>query len=544
MKASNEQFILSEKLDIFHEHCRVALQEQEQERLYDLLYNYQKIIRDEIKRCLGTSDKINTFSPQKHQFYSATFLYFRKEILWHIVEFSLFLSLAKDTILSRKDGDFLYPSEIVVMFIELIEASTFKQCVLSNAALVAALQKRETTETSVEQFNHLAEQTAKKWRFILSQVGGLDQERDLTDEQYRQSLPDALRVYFTEQSEHLPTANIKVLASSTNSAGKQLSEPEKSALQVKPSSKPQDSLVPYQKGSADIDYFSESIALPEECSEEMMVWLILLNSELLLQRKIAKSFDDASIATNVDGSSMPELVLQQLDYVVRRVSKLFDFFVARNDQLETEIERRLSDVTEHVKLVADAVEKLFLFVDDARKWTKQLVTKPETCEQRPIHFEFESSVIAPPTREETSEERLMIVVKKEHAPGYSQSLSLFVTPNQSYKESPQQKFKNLQEKFRHLFQDCQAERAYLKELLYVRCNRKDGLDLCEKTDQEQSMSFNRTKNDYELTITEWQAWQKNMFGHVAELEKIILEANTVASMSNLGGYDAGKECRK
>lgn len=540
MESSNEVFILSEKLGILHEHSREALREENYDRFYDLLHNYQQIIRDEIKRCLGTSNDVKIFSQQEDKLYPSTFVYFRKEMLWHTIEFAIFLNLAKDTIVPGKEGDFLYPSEIAVMFIELLEASTLKQCVLSDVMLAEAIQRRETTASSVNQLNHLAEQTTYKWRFVLSTLGDLDKERELTDKQYLLRLPDVLRAYLISQGEHLSIANTKALVSPTLSslsgAEKQSSESLNMALQASRDIDMQDSaLVPYQEDSVYIDYFAESSALPEDCNEEMTVWLILLSSEVLLQQKISMSFD---------GSSITELVLQQLGSIVRRTEKLSGLFSARNNQLETEIERRLSDVEGHVNTVANAVEKLFFFTENARKWTMQLMTKPETCDSMPVHFEFESSMMVSTTREEVPEERLIVLTPKAGMPGYSQSLSLFRIADQTYEEPPQQKLKNLQEKLRQLFQACQAERVYLKELLYIRFNQKSGLDLCEKTDKEQSTNFQRTKNEFELAIGEWQIWQKDMFGYMAGFEREVFEANDVATDLNSGGLHAGKEFRK
>lgn len=540
MKSSNEVFILSEKLGILHEHCRETLQEKNHDRLYDFLHNYQQIIRDEITRCLGTLDHIKIFSQQQDKLYPTTFFYFRKEILWHIIEFSIFLSLAKDVFILKRDANFLYPSEIAAMFIELLEVSTLKQCVLSDVMLAEAIQKQETTANNVNQFNHLAEQATDKWRFTVSALSDLDREQELADKQYLIRLSDALCVYLASQAECLSIANTKALVSPTgpslSGVEKQSYEPSKMVLQVTRANELQDSaLIPYQEDSIYVDYFSESSALPEECNEEMIAWLILLSAELSLQQKIDASFESSSIT---------ELGLQQLDHIVRRTTKLCSLFSARNNQLEAEIERKLSDVEGHVNMVASAVEKLYLFTEDARKWTMQLMTKPETCDSRPVYFEFESSVMVLPTREEAHEGRLVVLTPRTQAPGYSQSLSLFRILDQAYEESPQQKLKNLQEKFRQLSQDCQTERAYLKELLYVRFNQKSGLDLCEKTGKEQSGNFQRTKNEFELAIGEWQIWQKTMFGYMAEFEKEVFEVSEVKADASLGEPHAGKEFRK
>ncbi|PJD93343.1 MAG: hypothetical protein CK424_02870 [Legionella sp.] len=586
MKSGNEVFILSEKLGILHEHCREAFQEESHDRFYDLLHNYQQLIRDEIERCLGTSNHIKIFSPHENRLYPSTFIYFRKEILWHTIEFSIFLSLSQVTIVPREDNGFLYPSELAVMFTELLDASLLKQCVLSDVMLAEAIQRRETTTDSVNQFNHLAEKSAYKWRVVLSALGDLDKEQELTDTQYLHHLPDILRVYLTNQSEYFSIENIRALVSPTESpltgVKKQASNLLNTSLQMTQVFEIQNSLlVPYQEDRICIDYFSESSALSEECHEEMMVWLILLSSEVLLHQKIDTSFNENSISRvrtqqsrhimqqlgyvmrldseellqqnietsleidmSADASSIREWRLQQLDYLVRRVANLLALFSARNNQLEVEIERKLSNVEEHVNIVTNAVEKLYSFTEDARKWTMQLMIKPETCDSRSAHFEFESSMMVSTTREEVPEERLIVLTSRPEAPGYSQSLSLFRITDQAYEESPQQKLKNLQEKLRQLFRDCQAERVYLKELLYVRFNQESGLDLCEKIGKEQSADFQRTKNDFELAIGEWQVWQKTMFGYMAEFERDIFEKNEKMTDSNLGGPHAGKEFRK
>lgn len=536
MQSVNEIFVVSSNLNILHEHCRDALKEEDSERLYDLLHHYQQIIRDEINRCLGTSTSIRSFSPTNDNIYSVTYTYFKKEIFWHVLELSIFLSLAKDTIVP-KDDNFLYPVELVFMFVNLLEQSAFKQCVLSDVMLARAVQRRETTSNHIDKFNRLLEKTTIKWRFTTNYFRDLDREQTLIGTEYESKFHSTLQAYLAQQAESLPIIDTRVITSPTVSyaENKLHDSPQLSSQEIKIADIQNSALTSYEQGDVPVDYFAESSTLSEECNEEMLIWLILLSSEALFQRK----------NTSVLSDSVTELSVQQFEHVTARLNKLLCFFADRNNQLECEIESRLADVEGHTSSVSNAVEKLFSFTEDARKWTIQLMTEPEKCESRPVCFEFDSSLALSPVYEREEAGRSIVLVPEKAVLGYSQPLSIFRIADKAYEEPPIQKIKRFQEKFRQLFQDCQAERTYLKELLYVKCNQRDGLERCEQTDKEQRENLRRTKDEFELSIKEWQVWQQTMFGFLADLGKEVLEACEVAINPTVSeGADAKQEYRK
>ena len=178
MQNTKEIIILSTTLQELNKNCHDRFKSKSNNLGQDL-YNYQKLIHNEIERCLGTLENTKKSLPQD------LLVYYKKEFSWHIIEYSILLFLARDqikTLLSNQSV--LDPIKLALLLYQLIEKASLSQNILPNNSFTTHLER-----------------STKKWRILLNCLSELETYDDLEAQEYRFKFTDVISNYINNANE-------------------------------------------------------------------------------------------------------------------------------------------------------------------------------------------------------------------------------------------------------------------------------------------------------------------------------------------------------
>ena len=372
---------------------------------------------------------------------------------------SLFVDIVENNNDPQNNKDFLYPSELFVILTTFLEKSTIKQCFDLRLGLEEIISRK------LKVFD---ETISGKWHFIFNDLNqhSMFEKKNFQDLLY-ETLKHANPSFFE---------NIGYRIDSNQS------EIELNDYQI-----------------------------------EMLVWKILLHSEILLQQKLENTSNTESITQ-----------LKQIDAAIIRVERLFQLICRRTFQFENKIKQKLLALEQKMDSTTHAIKELSSFSLFAKDWSTQLMTEPKICDLIYTYFKFETLVIA---EEETIEQlpmrrlKIFSLLNQQQSPSkkkigffnhlfyenseltkHMDAIKRLNNNEKNFTNTELLEYQRLQQeksdKLLRLLENYKTEILYLNELFEYKPNSQ--IKEFEAHDKEQRKSYQSIKNRYEFNIQDWQ----------------------------------------
>lgn len=220
-KSLNDQLVIIKSLSSMYQRCQDALRLKNTEQFNELLRQYQEMLIGEITRQLGTPEIPHLFDSEKEEIHPFAFADFETSVREHIMGIATLITLSHLDLTLAINPIVYYPSQTFIIFIECLEKSGLKQCVMSQEELMQRAKENAVRE-STEEARLNARASRQSWFLIASQAADMVPAFFITDATlvipFEKSLESFSSLSFPEKSLQksfsppLDTVGVKKLA--------------------------------------------------------------------------------------------------------------------------------------------------------------------------------------------------------------------------------------------------------------------------------------------------------------------------------------------